>query len=388
MRTHGRPIRHISRLFCTSGILILIASLTSCDFLPDLRPGGPLGKNPDVTVMTRNLYLGTDFNVLLEAPGPQDVPARVSQFFANVQATNYPERAKALADEIEAARPHLIGLQEVALYRSQSPSDYLQGNFEPNAENVELDFLDILQSELGARGLPYRVVNESVNVDAELPAAISATEFFDLRLTLRNVILARPSVRTTASETGVYEDVLTIPIGGVESSFIRSFGWISAVVAGVPFRFVNTHLETEAAPTIQEAQASELLQLLKDVEEPVILVGDFNSAADGSTTGSYSELTVDFSDAYGLANPRSSGNTCCQAGDLKNRESMLDRRIDLILFRGSVDVRSAQRIGDAQEDRTPSGLWPSDHAGVKAELRLERSSKGKPGVKSADVQTQ
>lgn len=383
MSTH---VLYFHRLFCTSGFLILIASLTSCDFLPDLRPSGPLGKNPDVTVMTRNLYLGTDFNVLLGASTPEDVPARVAEFFGNVQATNFPERAAALADEIESADPQLIGLQEVALYRSQSPSDYLTGHTGPNAMDVELDFLAILQSELAARGLPYRIVNESVNVDAELPAARSATEFFDLRLTLRNVILARPNVRTTASETGMYEAVLQVPIGGATASFTRSYGWISAVVAGVPFRFVNTHLETEAAPPIQQAQAGELVDVLRDVEGPVILVGDFNSAADGSTTKSYALLTDRFTDAYASANPGRSGYTCCQSGDLLNSDSMLDRRIDLILYRGDADATSARRVGESREDRTPSGLWPSDHAGVKAKIRLERTGRGKPDAKSADVE--
>ncbi|MFS4096321.1 hypothetical protein [Streptomyces sp. AF1A] len=30
----------------------------------------------------------------------------------------------------------------------------------------------------------------------------------------------------------------------------------------------------------------------------------------------------------------------------------------------------AKVIGDRPGDRTPSGLWPSDHAGVAASLRL------------------
>ncbi len=369
MSTYPRPM---GRLFCTSGFLILILSVSSCDFLPDLRSHRSSGMNPDVTVMTRNLYLGADFNVILGAQSPEEIPVRVAQFFANVQATNYPERVQALADEIAATRPHVIGLQEAALYRMQSPSDYLQGVTEPNATDIVLDFVALLQSELAARELPYRIVNESANVDEELPGALSATEFFDLRLTLRNVILARANVRATGSETGIYEAMLKVPVGGQQASFARSYGWITAVVEGVPFRFVNTHLETQAAAPVQEAQASELLLLLEDAEEPIILVGDFNSAADGTTTSSYANLTSRFSDTFAAANPEVSGYTCCQSADLMNPESILDRRLDLILFRGDVDVSSAQRIGDAQDDRTPSGLWPSDHAGVIAELELGR----------------
>lgn len=322
--------------------------------------------------MTRNLYLGTDFNVILGAQSPQEIPVRVSQFFANVQATNYPERVKALADEIAANRPHLIGLQEVALYRMQTPSDYLTGVTTPNASTVVLDFLGLLEAELAARDLPYKVVNESVNVDEELPGARSATEFYDLRLTLRNVILARPNVRTTASDVGTFDAELVIPIGGTTASFTRSYGWVDAIVAGVPFRFVNAHLETEAAPAIQEAQASEILQIVNDLEEPVIMVGDFNSAADGSTTGSYAHLTSRLTDAFALTNPGDVGYTCCQAADLMNTESALTRRIDLILYRGNINVAWSQRVGEATSDRTPSGLWPSDHAGVAAKINIVR----------------
>ena len=31
-----------------------------------------------------------------------------------------------------------------------------------------------------------------------------------------------------------------------------------------------------------------------------------------------------------------------------------------------------ERVGYEQEDRTPSGLWPSDHAGVVARLTLRQ----------------
>ena len=322
--------------------------------------------------MTRNLYLGADFNMITGAQSPEEIPGRVTQFFMHVQATNYPERVKALADEIAETRPHLIGLQEVALYRMQSDSDYLEGVTEPNATDVVLDFLALLESELSARELPYRVVNESVNVDEELPGAVSATEFYDLRLTLRNVILARANVRQTDSQMGIYDAALEIPVGGRLVAFRRSYGWIDAFVAGVPFRFVNTHLETHAAASIQEEQAGELLDLLEDVDGPVILVGDVNSAADGTTTASYSTLTSRFTDAFASANPGEAGYTCCQSADLSNPVSTLDWRLDLVLYRGDVDVTSAQRIGEAPEDRTLSGLWPSDHAGVTAGLELER----------------
>jgi hypothetical protein len=55
---------------------------------------------------------------------------------------------------------------------------------------------------------------------------------------------------------------------------------------------------------------------------------------------------------------------------LLNPVSELDRRIDPVLYRGGFTVREAAVVGDQVENRTPSGFWPSDHAGVVATLKL------------------
>jgi hypothetical protein len=67
--------------------------------------------------MTRNIYLGGNIFELAQARSPQEVPVVAARLYATVRATNFPERAKALALEIETARPALVGLQEVSLYR-------------------------------------------------------------------------------------------------------------------------------------------------------------------------------------------------------------------------------------------------------------------------------
>ena len=51
--------------------------------------------------------------------------------------------------------------------------------------------------------------------------------------------------------------------------------------------------------------------------------------------------------------------------------SKLRFRIDYVLHRGKrIAPRVADRVNEEQRDKTPSGLWPSDHAGVLGGVRF------------------
>jgi hypothetical protein len=60
----------------------------------------------------------------------------------------------------------------------------------------------------------------------------------------------------------------------------------------------------------------------------------------------------------------------CQAPDLSNPTSLFDRRIDFIVARGPFKVLGTQLVGEQAADRTATGRWPSDHAGVVTRFRL------------------
>jgi hypothetical protein len=79
-------------------------------------------------------------------------------------------------------------------------------------------------------------------------------------------------------------------------------------------------------------------------------------------------LDAGFEDPWTIRRSGDSGFTCCHDEELLNVAPSLEERIDYALFRGSFDVGSVARVGHETEDRTPSGLWPSDHAGVGAVL--------------------
>src|SRR5215203_4987697 len=75
--------------------------------------------------MTRNLYQGADLSPVFAAAAKGDGPGIVqatTTAWQNIKATNFPERAGALGDEIEQSEPLLVGLQEVSLYRTGPPT--------------------------------------------------------------------------------------------------------------------------------------------------------------------------------------------------------------------------------------------------------------------------
>jgi hypothetical protein len=167
---------------------------------------------------------------------------------------------------------------------------------------------------------------------------------------------------------------------------------VDAIVRGLPLRFVSVHLIPNLTTILLHTQ--ELLKLAADTTTlPLVFGGDFNTTADDPSHPAYviyqtlinerPNGDAGLTDAWKLLHPNQPGFTCCQDPDLLNKRSNLDlapcppgslattcpHRIDLILFRGLAGVANMKVFGDLPPDRTPSGLWPSDHAGIVATLR-------------------
>src|SRR5437870_2327217 len=156
--------------------------------VPALALAGADGRNDRaVTVMTRNLYFGADLTPAITARTVPELIGAVSHIFGVVQASNIPARAEAIAAEVAAVGPDLVGVQEVVLWRSQCPSDFAPV---PNAVFVEFDYLQSLLDALTARGAAYEVVAVHETNDLEAPG-FTTRGFCDVRFTDREVILAR-----------------------------------------------------------------------------------------------------------------------------------------------------------------------------------------------------
>jgi endonuclease/exonuclease/phosphatase family protein len=336
---------------------------------------------PGITVMTYNVYYGTDPSPLLTAPLDQ-VPFIAADVWAKVIQTDFPARAGALAALIAQRQPHLVGLQEAALYRVQSPGDAAFEGTIP-ATTVAYDFLALLVDSLAARGLTYVVAAADSTTDVEVPvfAGVDGAghpTFDDVRLTDRDAVLARADVEFTNPQHGKYRAHIPVSFGPVETGVYEGWASVDATFQQRTYRFVSTHLEAQLAVPVQLAQAQELIGLLESETRPTILVGDFNSdvlgQVPGAATPSYDMITgAGFRDSWVQPRQDLLGPTCCERDDLLNPEPTLNQRIDFVFTRHLPDLAVPIRhdvVGDRVGDRTAGGLWPSDHAGVFQVLQV------------------
>ena len=316
----------------------------------------------NIAVMTQNMDEGTDYQALLAAQNVPAFLAAVTQTFNGIAATDPSARALAMAREITARQPALVGLQEASIVRT--------GQVSPSTV-VTSDLLQSLLTDLAGLGSHYQAVAVATRLDAEAPSTLG----FDVRLTTQDVILARTDLTgfsVTNPQTHTFAAQLTVatPVGPI--SLHRGWSSVDATLAGQTFQFVDTHLDTGIAPPIQLAQATELASSIQQSGLPAVLVGDFNTSANDPgdpTFATYQTLrNAGLNDAWMAANPVDPGPTCCQAPDLMNPVSLLSARGDLILTTAGFNTLSASLVGNGLGDRTPAGLWPSDHAGVVAAL--------------------
>ena len=304
-----------------------------------------------VRVATYNLYLGADLSLLFRVADLDALARQVAVVRAQLDATRFAERAGAVAALLSRERPDLVGLQEVARWVSTGP----------DGEHVLADFLPMLLDALEAVGCPYDAHARTTAFGGSLP--VSGTEW--VSLSGANVTLVRRGgpVRVLGQTTGTFATGYRVVTGieGVTFPIERGWSRLDVRADGRPLRFVNTHTEAYDGP-VRDSQRDEVLAATGDAGVPVVLVGDLNAGPD----------TVGMPDGWTDAWTRGTGDgfTNGQAADLANATSTLRERIDYVWVRGA-EVLSARVVGDRPEDRSaPHRLWPSDHAGVVADLEV------------------
>jgi endonuclease/exonuclease/phosphatase family metal-dependent hydrolase len=302
--------------------------------------------------------MGTDLTPLITAP-PDKLPETVTKIFRLFLATNFPVRVKALARVIASEKPDLIGLQEAELWELIIPTFGI----------VSYDFVDLLLKELRENGLRYEVAAQNRNLSAELPDSQGNI----VRLLDRDVILKREEfkMKVTRRQEANFKTNLIVPVGGQPVEILRGWSSLEVRINGHVFRMINTHLDP-TVPEIRVAQAKEILHGPANTHLPLIITGDLNSPPDSTTYKMFTD--AGFHDVWRIVG-NEPGFTCCQAPDLLNPVSMLSERIDYILFKNGWKPFEAKLVGKSQIDRTNTGLWPSDHAGLSATLALKNKHK-------------
>ena len=233
----------------------------------------------------------------------------------------------------------------------------------------------------------YEVAASVTNADVTLP--IDPANGIFGSVVDRDVVLYRhttTSIDPNSIAVDNFDAVFTPSFAGVEIPFLRGYVALDARVHGRDFRFVNTHLEVSAAEgglcvspegevfSCQDAQATELVNVLADDGLPTILVGDINAEP-----GMNAYNTIDnagYTDTWTIRypSPAEQGFTCCQSETLDNVELQLTQRIDHIFIEDSINplLTRTTVVGDWDQRKTKTDppLWYSDHGGPWARLYL------------------
>jgi len=334
--------------------------------------------NGDLRVMTYNVDEGTDFIEISQATNATQFLIAVGQTITQVRATNPPERMQAVAKQIIAAAPALVSLQEVDQW-SSGPFNPLTRTFGPGA--VEFDMLQELLDALVAQGGHYEVAARVKQYNfPKTPGLIPPSTFLWVQVIDENVILARTDLdlskfQWSNAQSGQFINILSLTTPSGPVPLPRVWCSVDVTFNGRTFRFINTHLES-SDPTVRELQGAELRDPQSQpakTSQPLVVAMDSNAQAfPFPQDPTYVDfINAGYNDAWSEIFPFAPGFTASQAQFVNNPVSQLYQRIDLILTLGSVQAQNIALFGADPSTRTPGGLWPSDHAGVAAQLVVE-----------------
>lgn len=374
MQFHRVPLNRMERACrLPSGVMVVL--LLSLMTAPPWCSAAELGNGRGaLRVMTYNVDEGTDYLELERATTVSEFFLAVGQTIVQVRATNPPARMRALAKQILAARPTLVSLQEL--------DQWYTGSFNPSTLScgpvtLEFDILSELLDALEAQGGHYKVaVQRQRFAFPPTPGLILPSTFLCASVVNYNAILVRTDInpsqlRLTNPQSGEFaaKDFLASPIGPIPLPVV----WVSVDVQfhHRSFRFIGTHLDSIVA-SVRRAQGAELRAGPADTAMPVVIAMDSNAQAfPPPQDKTYLDfVAAGYDDAWSAIFPHTPGFTCCQAQFVDNFDSQLTMRIDLILTLGNVEPEAVALFGADQASKTSAGLWPSDHAGVAARLKL------------------
>jgi Endonuclease/Exonuclease/phosphatase family len=297
--------------------LLVLAFLT-------LSPIPPVtaSDSQQVTVMSRNIYLGADVGVAMKLL--PNFPAAAQFMWDQVRATDFSKRAPKLAAELAYAKPDVVGIQEATIWYCKK--DLWSGKVEV------FNFLDQLVAETKKTGIGYSIARDpsSTNTSAFNPGySIAAipylTKVVDPEIfqplfkqnsascgfTIGDAILVRDDRKSDVLLVGNSEYKTTYSIIPTLMTIYRGYSWLDLKVAGSRVRIVTTHLESiwdqDKIPN-SVLQAEQLIDDLKTTSLPLIVMGDFN--ADPRDPRSSTEPNPGEQPVVGKACPKPADHQC------------------------------------------------------------------------------
>jgi endonuclease/exonuclease/phosphatase family metal-dependent hydrolase len=322
-------------------------------------------ENPrTTTLMTINIYQGTELEHVLAATDLPSLVTAVTADYGNVRATNFVVRAQALAGEIAAAQPTLVGLQEVATWTVNGAVSY--------------DFLQILLDALAARGQYYAPVITRDNWSAAAPGIVDGAVKL-VGLTEGTALLARSDLPTSElkwsnPQSHDFDARTVFPFLG--RPFDLGGGWLSvdAKVRGKDFRFITTHMDP-ISPLARTAQAAQIVAEAGGDGLPLVVSGDTNS--DPTSLAYHEFLDSGLTDTWAALHPQDPGLTCCHiktgepdADAITDPNTPLSERVDYVLTSPGITPVS-ETLFNTSPAEIFDGLWPTDHAAIAVTIGLD-----------------
>lgn len=241
-----------------------------------------------VTVMSRNLYLGADVGVALQLI--PDFPAAAQFMWDQVKATDFTKRSLKLAEEAAREKPDLIGIQEATIW-------YCKKNLWSKKVEV-FNFLDQFIEATEKTGTPYTIASAndvsafnpgySISAipyltkveDSELFPSIFGSTSAACGFTIGDAILVREDLAGKIRQVGNTEYDAVYSIVPTIMKIYRGYTWVDFQVADSIVRVISTHLESIWDENVVPNSAIQARQLVSDLDSskmPLIVIGDFNA---------------------------------------------------------------------------------------------------------------
>ncbi len=267
-------------------VLAGVVLAAGCSSTGDADGGAAVGgTSAQITVMTRNLYLGADVGVALELL--PDVPAAAQAMWTQVAATDFTSRVDELAFDIVERSPMVLGLQEATVWECLDSAGQSVTVF---------DFSTQLLNDLRRQGVPYVIAEHdgktALSPGYAIPALAGLTVVSDpvtlqpilgqdeaaCGFRIADVLAVREDLADQVTAVGTTTFDATTVVGGL-LEVQRGYAWADVALADGAVRFATTHLEslwTADAEPASAAQARQLISELTPVSTPVVVMGDFN----------------------------------------------------------------------------------------------------------------